>query len=132
MDGVKAKDALKRVYADFKAEGIELDKGGKGAIDAVTELLDQAMDASRTGGELNHQALRDSIVKHGVDAIKGAHEAAAKNQRDVWNKLNDDWKSQSRKEFGPKLDRTLMAAKSVIEEYGGSPAAAERIIGASQ
>lgn len=123
MDGVEAKRALARVYADFKAENFEIDKGGKSAIDAVTKLLDKALDDAKGNGELNHQDLRDTIVKHGVDALKQAHDAAGKNQRDVWNKLNDGWKNESRNDpdiGGPKLDRSLGMAKGLIEEYGGS------------
>lgn len=44
-------------------------------------------------------------------------------QRTVWNKLNDGWKTDLRKDpvlGGNRLETTLSMAKAVIEEYGGN------------
>ena len=44
-----------------------------------------------------------------------------KEQADVWSKLNDTWKAETRKEFGNHVETDLKMAKAVIEEYGGTP-----------
>jgi hypothetical protein len=48
-------------------------------------------------------------------------QAMAEHQRSVWNKLNDTWKTDTRKELGNHVETDLAMAKAVIEEYGGTP-----------
>jgi hypothetical protein len=50
-------------------------------------------------------------------------ETARTEQREHWNKLNDTWKTDTRKDEklgGNRLETSLSMAKAFIEEYGGS------------
>lgn len=124
MDAVDAKQALRRVWSDFQAEGFKFDDGGKKTIDAVTRLIDKALDDAKSD-KFDHQNFRDQILQHGVSALKDADKRAGDNQRKVWNDLNSKWQNETRNApdiGGPKLERSLATAKALIEEYGGNKA----------
>jgi hypothetical protein len=124
MDAVDAKQALRRVWSDFQAEGFQFDEGGKKTIDAVTRLIDKALDDAKDD-KFDHQSFRDQILQHGVSALRDADKRAGDNQRKVWNDLNSKWQSETRNApdiGGPRLERSLATAKALIEEYGGSKA----------
>lgn len=55
-----------------------------------------------------------------VEQRKQDFETARQEQRTVWNKLNDTWKTDTRKELGNHYETDLAMAKAVIEEYGGN------------
>lgn len=70
------------------------------------------------------QDVAQSLVDLYVEERKSDLARAEQYQRDTWNKLNDSWKGDARKDpqiGGNRLETALARGKAVLEEYGGSP-----------
>jgi len=89
-------------------DGTKLDpEAGKAFIDLINNAELSAKDRS--------QSLIDLHQKE----ISRVAETMAQHQRKVWDDTNAQWKEQTRKEFGNRLDTVLATGKAVIEEFGG-------------
>ncbi|WP_439392339.1 hypothetical protein ACRQ5Q_22350 [Bradyrhizobium sp. PMVTL-01] len=101
-------------YDAFKVpDGIKLDDQ---RVSAFTEIAGKAQVPQDVA-----QSLLDLHVTEMQRMQTEIQQAADQRQRDVWNTLNDTWKTDARKEFGNRIDTALSRGKAVLEEYGGSP-----------
>jgi hypothetical protein len=124
QDALDAKAAVERVYKDFEpGDGFSFDDAGKKSVAGVRKTLNKLIDTLRSGKDGDYQGAHDDILRMGVDAVKAERARAEQNQRDVWSKLNDSWKEETRRDpeiGGNRLDQSLQTARSVVEEYGGN------------
>lgn len=74
------------------------------------------------------QDVAQSLVSLHVEEMQRFSQEVSKateqNQRDVWQKLNNTWKDDFRKDErlgGNRAETSLAMAKAVLEEYGGTP-----------
>lgn len=77
------------------------------------------------------QDVAQGLIDLYVEERKQDVARAAQHQRDVWNKLNDSWKTDLRKDEklgGNRIETTLSMAKAVLEEYGGTPEQIQELI----
>ena len=120
-DAAKATDPVKDATADaqppapvkyeaFKVpDGIKLDEK---RLEKFTELVGPL--------QIKQEDAQKMFDLH-VQEMNNYAAEVEKNQRKVWDTLNDTWKSDTRKELGNHAETDLSMAKAVVEEYGGSP-----------
>lgn len=97
-------------YEAFKVpDGVKLDEE---RIKPLVEVL---------GSHQVPQEQAQKLVDLHLAEMTKYHEQVQKEQRDVWQKLNNTWKAETRKELGNHHDTDLALAKAVLEEYGGTP-----------
>jgi len=97
-------------YEPFKVpDGIKLDDK---KVEAFTGLLNDA--------KLSPQDRAQKLVDLYTENVQAMAQELRQEQRTVWNKLNDTWKTDTRKELGNHYETDLAMAKAVIEEFGGT------------
>lgn len=103
-----------RTYEAFVApDGIKLDDK---QVSALTGILDS--------GELSHQQRAQELMNLHFNEIKRVNDQALAHQQDVWKTMQDRWKDDFRKDpqlGGNREETSLGLAKSVVEQFGGSP-----------
>lgn len=104
-------------YEAFKVpDGIKLDDERIGKFTEVAGAGQVSQDVAQSLLDLHvaeMQRFSEEVVKQ-----------AEAHQRDVWNKLNDTWKTEARNDEqigGNRLETALARGKAVLEEYGGTP-----------
>lgn len=104
-------------YADFTLpEGTTLDPERLGKFKEIAGTGQVRQDVA--------QSLINLYLEENQRMATEIQKQAEQHQRDVWNKLNDTWKTEARNDpqiGGNRFDTSLSRAKAVIEEYGGSP-----------
>lgn len=121
---VPAKEALAdkppATYEAFKTpEGVTFDEK---ELKAFTDLIGPA--------QLPQEAAQSLVDLHLKD-IQRVFEQVAQNQHDTWNKLNDGWKTETRKDEklgGNRLETSLSNSKAVIEMFARTPQEAAELI----
>lgn len=100
-------------YEPFKVpDGIKLDET---RLSQFTEIAGAA--------QIKQEDAQKFFDLH-VSEMKNYATEVANEQRRVWDKLNDSWKNDFRKDEklgGNRAETTLARAKAVVEEYGGTP-----------
>lgn len=111
-------------YDAFKLpDGVKLDDE---RIGKFTEVAGSA--------QVSQEVAQQFVDLHIAEMQRYAGEVqqqADAHQRDVWNKLNDTWKTELRKDEklgGNRIETTLSMAKAVLEEYGGTPEQVQELI----
>lgn len=103
-----------RSYEAFKVpEGAKLD-------DARTKEFTTILD----DGELSHQDRAQKLLDMHVAEMERVSKDIAQKQRDAWKEYQDRQKDSFRTDpelGGNRAETTLGLAKSVIEQYGGTP-----------
>jgi hypothetical protein len=111
-------------YEAFKLpDGVKLDDERIGKFTEVTGAAQVPQEVA--------QKLVDLHVEEMQRFAGEVKQQAETHQRDVWNKLNDTWKTDLRKDEklgGNRIETTLSLAKAVLEEYGGSPEQVQELI----
>ena len=118
-DAAKATDPAKAATAEtppapIKYEAFKVPDGVKLDDKELTKFTDIV------GAKHIPQEDAQKLLDLYVEDVKRVAEEAQTNQRNVWNKLNDNWKSDTRKELGNNLETDLAMAKAVIEEFAGT------------
>jgi hypothetical protein len=75
-------------------------------------------------GEYGHQDRAQKLVDLHFEIAKDVGKEYAKHQRETWQKFNDDWKEETRKDpelGGRNLDETVLRSKALIDQFGGNP-----------
>lgn len=97
-------------------EGMKLaDESGK----AFLELLNKA--------DLAPKDRAQGLIDQHIAEVTRVHKELVDHQRKVWDDTQAQWKDQTRKEFGNRLDTVLGGGKAVIEEFGGDADRQKRI-----
>jgi hypothetical protein len=104
-------------YDAFKVpDGIKLDDERIGKFSEIAGAAQVPQDVAQSLVDLHI-----SEMQRFADETKRAVE---QNQIDVWNRLNDTWKTDTRNDpqiGGARLETALSRGKALMEEYGGTP-----------
>lgn len=104
-------------YEAFKVpDGIKLDDERIGKFSEIAGAAQVPQDVAQSLVDLHI-----SEMQRFADETKRAVE---QNQIDVWNRLNDTWKTDTRNDpqiGGARLETALSRGKALMEEYGGTP-----------
>lgn len=104
-------------YEAFKVpEGVKLDDERIGKFSEIAGAAQVPQDVA--------QSLVDLHVSEMQRFAEETKRAVEQNQIDIWNRLNDTWKTDTRNDpqiGGARLETALSRGKALVEEYGGSP-----------
>lgn len=104
-------------YEAFKVpDGVKLDDERIGKFSEIAGAAQVPQDVAQSLVDLHI-----SEMQRFADETKRAVE---QNQIDVWNRLNDTWKTDTRNDpqiGGARLETALSRGKALMEEYGGTP-----------
>jgi hypothetical protein len=100
-------------FEDFALpEGVKLDGS---SVDQFKEVL---------GGNLSHQEKGQRLVDMYIAEIQRRDDEALKNQIDVWNTTQDQWKDSVKSDpeiGGNRFNTTMQTCISAVNRFGGNP-----------